>query len=490
MKKYIFLSLIIFSLPFLFLGCGESAEIYSSYDITCSYDDTNHILYGNEKVNFINQTDNLLKEVCFHLYSNAFRENAKAKVVSKNNENKAYPNGKSYGKIDIKDVSITDQVCGYKIGGEDENILIVELLNGIYPDESVNIDITFEVTLPNINHRFGYGENTINFGNFYPIICRYENGKGFIQDLYHSNGDPFNSETANYSVKISYPENSMLASSGVQGKTSLEKEKRLKTTTVTANKVRDFAFVLSEKFTHLSQSVDGIVVNYYFYDDENPEKSLGVAVNAIKTFNSLFGMYPYKSVSVAKANFVHGGMEFPNLVLIADDITSSQDYEYVIVHELAHQWWYGVVGNNEYQNAWLDEGLTEYSTLLFYENNRDYGLEYSLMIKNVNKNYKHFVDIYSSVNGSVDTSMNRRLDEYETEPEYVNCTYTKGVLMFDTFRETIGEKKFYKALKNYYKKFMFKNVSVEEFIDTMSSSTGRNQENFFTSWIDGSVVVF
>lgn len=474
-------------MPFLFVGCSEKSDTLSSYNIKCVYSESEKTLYANEIVDYVNTSDNLLNEVHFHLYPNAFRENAKAKVVSSSNEAKAYPNGKSYGEIKIQDVSITEKVMDYEIGGSDENILIVKLSKGIYPDEHVVIDITFEVVLPNINHRFGYGENTINFGNFYPIACVYENGKGFVEDLYHSNGDPFNSDVANYKVEITYPEKTVLVSSGDQGKTSLDKD--LKTTVVTANKVRDFAFVLSEKFSKTSESVDGILVNYYGYDDEDAKASLSVSVKAIKTFNELFGKYPYATVSIAKANFVHGGMEFPNLVLIADDISSHQDYEYVIVHELAHQWWYGVVGNNEYQNAWLDEGLTEYSTLLFYENNPDYNLSYSEMIKAVNKNYKLFVEVYSKVNGSVDTSMNRRLDEYATEPEYVNCTYTKGVLMFDTFREMVGDKKFYKALKTYYKNYMYKRVSAEEFIACMSSFTGYSIEDFFLSWIEGRAVI-
>lgn len=489
MKKYLLLSLIFLFVPLAFVGCGGKETPLSSYSLDCSYDDVNKTLLCNEKVDYVNTSDNLLEEVHFHLYPNAFREGAKAKVVSQSNELKAYPNGKSYGGVQIQDVSITDRVKEFEIGGEDQNILIVKLSKGIFPDERVMIDMTFEVTMPNINHRFGYGENTINFGNFYPIACVYENGKGFVHDLYSSNGDPFNSDVASYTVKIHYREHLMLASSGVQGKTSLDKAGRIKTTEVTANKVRDFAFVLSEKFTKISESVDGTIVNYYFYDDENPEASLEVAVKSIKTFNNLFGKYPYESVSVAKANFVHGGMEFPNLVLIADDIATRQDYEYVIVHELAHQWWYGVVGNNEYQNAWLDEGLTEYSTLLFYENNPEYNLNYDTMVKNINKNYKLFVDVYTKVNGGVDTSMNRRLDEYATEPEYVNCTYTKGVLMFDTFRETVGDRRFFKAMKNYYKTYSFKRVTAEEFIATMTSSTGYDLEGFFASWLDGSVVI-
>lgn len=489
MKKFAFLGVLVFILPFLLVGCGSQEEALTSYNIKCYYNDQSKFLACNQVVDYINKSDNLLEEVRFHLYPNAFREGAKAKVVSSSNEAKAYPNGKSYGGIEIQDVSINEKVLEYEIGGEDENILIVKLSKGIFPDEHVMIDITYGVQLPNINHRFGYGENTINFGNFYPVACVYENGKGFIQDLYNSNGDPFYSEVANYSVEISYPESMMLASSGEQGKTDIDKASAKKTTKVTANKVRDFAFVLSSKFTKTSESVDGTIVNYYSYDDSDADASISVAVKAIKTFNQLFGKYPYATVSVVKANFVHGGMEFPNMVLIADDITGHQDYEYVIIHELAHQWWYGVVGNNEYVNSWLDEGLTEYSTILFYENNPDYGLDYDSMIKGVNKNYKLFVEVYSRVNGSVDTSMNRRLDEYATEPEYVNCTYTKGTLLFDTLRETVGDKRFFKALKNYYKDYMFKIVSAEDFISCISSSTGYDLEGFFTSWLDGSVVV-
>ncbi len=475
--------------PLCFVGCGQKEESLNSYEIQAVYDTENgHGLFCKQKVGYYNRSDNCLKEIDFHLYPNAFREGAKAKVVSSANESKAYPNGKSYGKVEIRGVTITDLVSGYSVGGVDENILIVNLSKDLYPDEFVEIEMEYYVTLPNINHRFGYGANTINFGNFYPIACVYENGKGFVQDLYHSNGDPFYSESANYKVEITYPSNMTLASTG-DIKNESKDEKLGKTTVITANNVRDFAFVLSDKFSVKSQSVDGIMVNYFYYSDSDPDASLLVAVKAMKTFNNLFGKYPYASINVAEANFVHGGMEYPNLVLISDDIASHQDYEYVIVHELAHQWWYGVVGNNEYINGWQDEGLTEYSTALFYEHNKEYGLELESIMKNINKNYKLFVDVYTSVNGQLDTSMNRRLDEYSTEPEYVNCTYTKGAIMFDTLRQTVGDNKFYKALKTYYKTFMYKTPTAVEFIDCMSRATGYRLDAFFESWLNGSAAI-
>ncbi len=472
-------------LPIVLTGC-KRAEEYNHYIITAIYDAECKTLTCEQTVEYVNKSDNFLNEIYFHLYPNAFRQGAEAKVVSLANENKAYLNGKSYGCIEISSIEKTENVYDYLITGVDCNILAVKLVEGVYPNEKVVINMNYVVTLPNVNHRFGYGDNTINFGNFYPIACVYEDGKGFVTDLYHSNGDPFYSDCSNYSVTISYPESMIISNTG-DGKTKVQNG--VKKTDIKANKVRDFAFVLSDKFEVASQSVDGIMVNYYYYDDENVSDNLLVAVKAIKTFNSLFGKYPYQSVNVVKSNFIHGGMEYPNLVLISDADMAKEDYQYIIIHELAHQWWYGVVGNNEYVNSWQDEGLTEYSTALFYENNPEYNLQYDSIINGVTKNYKLFVEVYSKVNGSVNTSMNRRLDEYLTEPEYVNCTYAKGTLLFDSFRQSVGDKKFFKALKNYYKKFMYKNCSTEEFIACMVESCGYTLESFFENWIEGKVAI-
>ena len=182
-------------------------------------------------------------------------------------------------------------------------------------------------------------------------------------------------------------------------------------------------------------------VKYYYYDEENPEEFLTASVDSLNTFNELFGEYPYSTLSVVKSNFVHGGMEYPNLVLISDDTSEKADYINVIVHEIAHQWWYGLVGNDEFRYGWLDEGLTEYSTNLFYQKNPQYNVDASEVIKNTTSSWVTFVDLYTSVLGNVDTSMNRKLDEYNTEPEYVYVTYVKGMLFFNELRTLLGDAK-------------------------------------------------
>ena len=181
-------------------------------------------------------------------------------------------------------------------------------------------------------------------------------------------------------------------------------------------------------------------------------------------------------------------MEYPNLVLISDEV-SNEDLAYVIVHEIAHQWWYGVVGNDENNHAWMDEGLAEYSTILFFENDSSYGQDCESMIDNSLQSYKTFVRVYTNVTGSVDTSMDRALSAFNTEPEYVQCTYTKGMLLFDAIRETVGDRKFFKALEDYYQDFSFKNATPADMIASFIKSTGYDLEGFILSWLEGDVVV-
>ena len=90
--------------PFIIMGCKEETPILSTYNLDLEYDSTSHILSGREEVEYFNSSDNLLSEVNFHLYPNAFREGAKNKVVSVSNVDKAYPNGESYGDIKIDSV--------------------------------------------------------------------------------------------------------------------------------------------------------------------------------------------------------------------------------------------------------------------------------------------------------------------------------------------------------------------------------------------------
>ncbi len=487
MKKVFIPLLFIFCL--LFSGCNRSlkqvSKTLSSYNIIATFDEDNKTLTASQMVTYVNNSDTVIKTLPFHLYPNAFREDAKYKPVSFASEDRAYPNGLSFGGIDITCLKVNGKLKDIVIAGEDENILEVALDN-LYPDEKTKIYMEYKVTLPNCHHRLGYGENTYNFGNFYPIACAKENGE-FMQKVYSYNGDPFFSDMANYSVEICVNENFVLASSGSQ--TSQITTNNKTTYKIKAKTIRDFAFVLSKDFEVKSAKVNDTQVSYYYFNDANANQSLKTSKDSLVTFEKLFGDYPYETLNVVQTDFVHGGMEYPNIVYISEDINLYDDYTNVIVHEIAHQWWYGLVGNNEYDEAWLDEGLAEMSCLLFYEHNPSYNISVSGKKKLLHQNYAMFLDVFHSVYGKVDQSMTRSLNEYKSETEYTYITYVKGNIMFADMQKVMGKKKFLKALKKYFKDNIYTNAQGENLIASFVAIGGKKMEKFINSYLSGKVVI-
>ncbi len=485
--------LLILLIPFLILisGCKDNSiskisKELNTYTMDITYND-DHTLNVSQTLNYKNTTENSLDEIKFHLYPRSFREDSNCSVVSTLNYSKCYYNGKSYGNLEIQSLSVNNNPTSIYIGGYDEDILEVKLDESLNPNDNCQIAINYNVTIPNINHRFGYGDNAINLGNFYPIVCVYENGQ-FVTDSYHYNGDPFYSDMANYEVTITTNSNLKLATTGNIDSTQ-NNDTNTTTYSIEALAVRDFAFVLSDNFNVVSDKVGDTTVNYYYYNNQYPSECLKAGVDAISTFNRLFGKYPYSVINIVETNFVHGGMEYPNLVMISDAVDIQSDYINVIVHEIAHQWWYGLVGNNEVAYGWLDEGLTEYSTLLFYEENPSYNVDTKTLIKNTTNSFATFVEVYTKVFGQVDTSMNRALNEYTNESEYVYIAYVKGMLLFDSVREIMGKDNFISALQYYFEHNKFKISTPEKLIESFEKSSGQKLSELFESWINGKVKI-
>lgn len=443
-------------------------------------------LTATQTTKYINNTNSQLKHIKFHVYSNNFSKGAINKPVGSLYESSAYPNGINYGAFTLNNLTLNGEICEYALEGTDKDILCVYFENTLKPNESVSVEMDYSICLPNINHRYGYGNNTINLGNFYPIACVYENG-AFIEDHYTTSGDPFYSDMANYTAKITYNNNYTLASSGEQLETTTKENN--KTTTISAKAMRDFAIVLSDKFNVKEQTLNGTKILYYYYGDKEPDKSLLACVDSLNTFNSMIGKYEYPTLSICETNFVYGGMEYPSLVMISDNLETHEDYVYTIIHEIGHQWFYAMVGNNEFNHGWLDEGLTEYITACFYEQNPSYNKVYKDIINNAEKSYMLFVEVYGTVLGEIDTSMNRKLNEYKTDPEYTYLTYVKGMIMFANLRSVVGQDKFFKALQTYFEEYKGKNATPENLITTFEKTCHAKLSGFFDSYLEGKVKV-
>lgn len=486
------IAILILSCSIIFVGCGKKTDNLnqigqnlSNYYMDINYDDENKSLYAEQTLEYVNNTDALLKEVYLHLYVANFCAGAKNLPVDQMHYAQAYPNGESYATLNIIRVKLNDVDIMPEYEGEDNDLMRVNLTDPLEPTTSAKIYIEYSITLPNVSHRFGYVDNNINLANFYPIACVYDEN-GWSKNPYHANGDPFYSEMANYYVNFSCPSNLVCAFSGTAEEITDDNTKYY---TINNVCVREFALMLSKDFKLLTTTNNNVDYTYYYLNDSTPDKALQCAVDCINTFSDLYYPYPYKSYTVVQSNFLYGGMEYPMLSLVSDSIENYDDYLNVIVHETAHQWWYSLVGNDEYTNPWLDEALTEFSTLLFYDNNKGYNLTHDEMIDGMQENYNLFTSVYKDVLGEINTSITRNVSEYPTSPEYTYCVYVKGTLMFDSLYQLVGKKQFIKAVQLYAKTYAYKISTPECLISCFEKSTKTNLENFFDCWLNDKVII-
>ncbi len=464
-------------------ACNTDVEQSSKYEIECALD--GNTLTGKEVFTYFNNTDNSFLNLKFNLFGNAFRKDAKYSPISAQYLANAYPHGISYGETSITSVTQDGKALNFVICGEDMNILSVELLEEVFPDESVTLTIEFTLVLADVIARTGINDKTINLANFYPILCGIGDDGGFYECVYYSSGDPFYSDCADYNVTLTYDSEYVVASSGKLISSQQNGEKS--TSVYSQYDARSFCFVLSKEFESVTQDLNGVSVNYYYYKDKSPEKSLEYAVKSIELFGNKFGKYPYENFSVVQTKFVQGGMEFPGLVMISDQLSQLESGE-VIVHETAHQWWQSAVGNNEIEYGFLDEGLTEYSVVVFFENYPEYGYTRDNMIKASEQTYKTFCSVYEKLFGNTDTTMIRSLKNFSSEYEYVNIAYIKSCIMYDTIRKSVGDKTFFKSLQKYFSDYCFKNATPYDLVGAFEKN-GANVNGIFESFFDGKVII-
>ncbi|WP_251616573.1 M1 family metallopeptidase [Pumilibacter muris] len=474
-KVFALLLCVAFSLT-AFAGCkNKEGEARSAYAITAEVNTQDMTVAALCEIDYVNRTEVELSEVWFHLYPAAYRDGASFTPVTAAETGSAYPNGISYGGIEINGVAGGE----YEIGGRDDDILIVKLPKSIMPSERAKITVDYKLKLPNIRHRFGYENDTVNLGNWFPIECAYEGG--FDDSPYYSNGDPFNLPICDYNVKITAPKDYTVA---MPAPATRNENGEQATTSCTLENARDFAAVLG-KFQTVSGSVNSVNVNYYYTSDDKAEEHLKAACDSLEYFSNSFGAYPYKSYSVVQTAFNQGGMEYTGLVYVSDAARDKMISE-VIIHETAHQWWYGIVGNNQIKHAWLDEALAEFSTTLFYKNNPDYGVKYDDRIADAMGGFTLFCEL-----GKVsDTSMERSLGDFASSTEYTYMTYVKGQLMYDSLMKTLGEKTLVAGLKNYASKCAYTTAQPDNLIACLEQTSKRELKSFISGFIDGTVKLY
>jgi hypothetical protein len=234
--------------------------------------------------------------------------------------------------------------------------------------EQATLSFDLSITVPNTNWRFGRIGKMALLGNALPVLAIHD-GEGWHLPPYTSNGESFYSQVGDFTVTLTTPPGLSVAATGVAGSAPSRprKPRGQVTTTFDAPDVRDFAWASGRLHQRQRRTNSGVLVNVWWPSDITNEEAhdmLISSVNALDGHITAYGPYLYPEVDVVLGNFSgFGGMEYPQLVM---EVPS----DFVTIHELAHQWWFGMVGDDEYEVPWLDESFASYATDVYLG---DYG---------------------------------------------------------------------------------------------------------------------
>lgn len=455
----------------------------SIYTIECELDPEGKTLSGELELNYYNNDDIEMGEIYFHVYPNAFKSKETAPFLFDDFDN-AYKRGFEPGYAEILSVIKEDdngeKLLEHSFSGAGETIMKVELDTPLKPYGRIDLRISFKLQIPPASERFGYGDKNFNLGNWYPIVAVYDDKDGWNLDKYYAIGDPFYSDAADYFVSIKAPREYIIAASGKNTEKKVSGGGIIWVFEEVA--MRDFAFVASTDFKIIEEKYDGVNIKSYYYsgDEKKGKLALESGVKAIKLFNKIFGKYPYQEYSIVETEFP-SGMEYPALVYISDKLYKD-DYGndpliITVVHETAHQWFYGIVGNDQIDEPWLDEGFASYGETLYAE---------SVYGKKTGKEYfqRTVTDSMEEALSSniIDGSLSKSLKDFENWQDYGPTAYDRGAQMLHDLREMLGDDNFYKILRTYVERYKFKIAYKEDFIKVCEEISGKDLTEFFNEW--------
>ncbi|MHA1687607.1 MAG: M1 family metallopeptidase [Candidatus Heimdallarchaeaceae archaeon] len=452
---------------------------YSHFYVNATIDPENKNITATMKLDFFNNDNITIHNMYFHLYPNAY---ANKDLIPTAVITNAYPSGFDPGWINIKSVKVNNISASFQIQAIDNTILNITLPQPILPNATCQFWIEFEERIPQTRRRFGWfeyeGKTVYSIANWIPIPAVYDSIDGWNLDPFYYIGDPFYSDTAFYDVNIKLPVEFVLGSTG--NLTKVDVEGNLKNYHWKTQLVRDFACAFSSDYLVNTVQSHGVNVTYlYLYEDSKYSyEAQRWADTILEAYEDYYGEYPYEDLTVAETFLAYGGMEYPQIVFIRADLSMPG---IVIAHEVGHQWFYGIIGDDEIDEPWLDEGFASYSEYIF--SRVYYGETQALSQLARDRNTVN----YYYMNG-FRGKINQSTEDYEVTGEdewaYGLLAYTKMKIVIEMLRQTIGDNTFKEVLHTFYNRYKFQNAFTVNLQQCVEEVTGADFSWFFNQWIN------
>jgi len=459
-------------------------------------------LEGKIAMDYYNNSSDTLYEIVFHLWMNAFADKnsdwaRQQLLLGERAFHFAHDSlTGGYERLAFKANGKTTSWEPYKPGSRSySDIAVLHLPEGIPPRSIAVIDIDYILRLPYAFDRPGYKEGLYRLTQWYPKPAVYAAGRWHAMP-YLSVGE-FYSDYGDYELALTVPLSYSVVSTGAEldERSSIDVSSRKRTYVATAENVRDMACFASEEYIPYRESVSigdrSVYVNLFVkLENDNWSRAAEFAERALTFFSEKIVPYPYPQITlVESASDEQSGMEYPMLTLL-DFAEDEQRMDHLIAHELAHQWFYSYLGNNQREAPWIDEGFASYYDQLY--NNAYYNdphMQSAFKESKLLAKYKR-VDLQAVYARHLyRTGWNRSIvsSADATEPfNYLSANYIRmrqGLAYLNAF---MGEKRFDSAVQKLFYQYAGRNIDGNIVRQVFESESGQDLGWFFGTFLESS----
>ena len=349
------------------------------------------------------------------------------------------------------------------------------------PGAVLQVGMDFAVSVPRGEGgnygTFAFERGVLALAHFYPFVPVYDD-EGWNVEIPPTYGDIIYGDMSLYDVTLTVPEEMVAVATG-SALSLVANSDGTATYHFVSGPARDFNLVLSPDYELTRRQVDDVTVNSYYLpgDVDGGEVVLDVAAEALRLFGQRFGRYPYAELDLVPTFTSAAGIEYPGLIVIAQRLYAGSSLsEWVVAHEVAHQWWYNLVGNDQVDEPWLDEALTQYTTVLYFEDRYDKATAANALQAGIEDRWE------GAREAGRDRPVVGPVAGFAPE-DYGPIVYGKGPLFFHHLREEVGDVAFDHILRSYFQEHRYKIATGESFLAVAERFSSRNVDALYRQWI-------
>ncbi len=520
MKRLLVLvALLIFTIPvFSQVPCEQIVR----YKISAQLLPEENAVTGKMQLDWTHTSEIAVDKVYFHAYLNAFRNSSSTFVREVNADPKPFgmfdsnwpDNG--WGALDISAVSAsckdlfsdTDLLPSLEfVQPDDDNkadmtVFILSLPEPVQKGQEIHFDFEFTTKIPYLGIRAGYKQDFYMISQWFPKIGVLTD-KGWNCHQYHQTSEYF-ADFGSYHVELTVPNGFVVGATGEMSEPKPSGENTVYT--VTQDCIHDFAFTAYPKFLTKTAQFESeglppveIKLLYLPEHEKFADRFLDAAKNSLSYYGTWYTPYPYKQLTIVDTPpcTKTASMEYPTLITVAvscNEAKRNMSPEWTVMHEMGHQFWYGLVASNEFEEPWIDEGFTSFSDIRALNAAYGYISHYKYYLERKGFAIPYTFDITLD---PMDRRMNRYRNagmvepvnqpswEFATYASYKAHAYDKAAMMLATLENLLGTETFLNVMQTFASRYSYKHPTTQDFIDVVNEIAPEPMNWFFEKILYG-----